>query len=1509
MVWTKSSRMSTKPVYAALLPIISLLIFSACGGGGGVSTPPSSNPVPVITSLSPSTLIVGAAATTVTVNGTGFMQTSTVQWNQNNRTATFVSSTQLQVGLTATDLAATGTGQVVVINPSPGGGASNSMTLAINNPSPQISGVSPSTVTTAAAGSTLTITGTGFVATSTVTWNGANHAASFVSSTQLTLTLQAGDVAAVGSAQVAVVNPTPGGGTSSAAALAINNPSPQISGIAPSTVTTAAAGSTLTITGTGFVPTSTVTWNSATHAATFVSSTQLTLTLQASDVAAVGSAQVAVVNPAPGGGTTPANSVAIVYPVPVISSLSPTSVIWGTSSTLLTVNGSGFAPSSVVLLAGVNHATTYVNSSTLTLTLSASDLGSGPTLSVTVSTGSPGGGTSAPATLAITSPTLTISAVNPSTVLVNSPDTYVDVFGTGFTASTTVQVNGSTLIPGSWNSANLFITIPASDLTAVGTLSLTANDPANGASNTVTISVNPNPIPILSGISPVSAAIGGAAFTLTVNGSNFAPTSVVQWNGSARPTTYGSSATLTATISASDIVSLGNSTVTVSTPTPGGGVSTAITFTAYLGLSSNDLIYDPTRKLLWASVPSSAGPPLGNSVVSIDPYTGVLGTPIWAGSEPNKLAISGDGTMLWVGFLGTPSVGKVDLTTQTLTPVTLYFPGGWGSNVYASSLAVVPGSPSSVAVAAGGVGIYDDATERTNSSNLSATYLAFGANASTLYGFSSDLSLFTVDSTGIASAATLGSTNTYSYDLRYDNGRLYLTSGQILDGATGNLVGTFSQSGPVAPDSSLGRAFVLGSSVGFSPDQITAFDENTFVPIGSFPVAGLQTSGTSPTSLVRWGEDGVAFRVPQQIYILQSPVVKDLSASATDVAVSVSAPSSATTGTTMPITITVTNNGPNAATNVVLIDAFSANASFISAQPSQGSCGVTPIVVCDFGTIANGAAATLTLSVQALMPGTLTNTSTVNATQPDANQSNNTAGSSTTVTGTAYNPVPIVSSLSPQSALAGSTTFTLTVNGSAFTSGSTVAWNGTSLPTTYVSATQLTATVDASLIASRASAQVSVSNNAPGGGVSGSLPFSVFQIIALDTNDIVFEPFTRLLFASLPSTATQLTGNSIVSIDPLTGTLSAPVFIGSEPTRLAVSDDGQYLYVVLSGSNAVRRMALATLTPGTQFSTVSAVFGSSFAASDLAVMPGDANVLATVGYSDGIQVWDVTNAGASARPLTASRVNDVYEGSVLAWGDAINLYSNDEGLSPSQLHRFVVGNTSFAETDATYLDMVGGKITFSGGLLFSDFGGVADPSPAPPSTPRLVAKLGSGGGSSTADTSINRAFFLNSNDYGVNSRTISAFDTTRFTPAGSVELDGLTGDAFDLIRWGAEGLAFRTAIDFWGNGSGRIVLVQGSSVLPLSSTPNPAPSISGISPGSITSPAGNTWITVTGSNLVPGAVVQWGGAARSTKFVNSGALSVAIPATDLATPATIGVQVVNPPPGGGSSNVFNVTVN
>ncbi len=84
--------------------------------------------------------------------------------------------------------------------------------------------------------------------------------------------------------------------------------------------------------------------------------------------------------------------------------------------------------------------------------------------------------------------------------------------------------------------------------------------------------------------------------------------------------------------------------------------------------------------------------------------------------------------------------------------------------------------------------------------------------------------------------------------------------------------------------------------------------------------------------------------------------------------------------------------------------------------------------------------------------------------------------------------VPIVSGLSPSTAGAGSAAFTLTVNGSGFVSGAAVNWNGIAQPTSFVSASRLTATISPSLLAASGAAYVSVTG---AGKLSNALAFTI----------------------------------------------------------------------------------------------------------------------------------------------------------------------------------------------------------------------------------------------------------------------------------------------------------------------------------------------------------------------------------------------------------------------------------
>ena len=79
-----------------------------------------------------------------------------------------------------------------------------------------------------------------------------------------------------------------------------------------------------------------------------------------------------------------------------------------------------------------------------------------------------------------------------------------------------------------------------------------------------------NPVPQIDMMSPSAIAPGGAPFTLTIQGANFTPGSVVNWNGVPHATSFVSAGELTAAIDALDISVESTAVITVSNPPPAG---------------------------------------------------------------------------------------------------------------------------------------------------------------------------------------------------------------------------------------------------------------------------------------------------------------------------------------------------------------------------------------------------------------------------------------------------------------------------------------------------------------------------------------------------------------------------------------------------------------------------------------------------------------------------------------------------------------------------------------------------------------------------------------------------------------------------------------------------------------------------------------------------------------------------------------------------------------------------
>jgi hypothetical protein len=539
---------------------------------------PSTPVAPTLTAISPASATAGSGAVTLAATGTNFTSASAVQLNGMNLNTTFGSSTQLTAVIPASSLATAGSLSISVFTA--GGGTSASLPFTVNNPAPSLASLSPSSATAGSGDFTLTVSGSNFVNGSVVQVGGSSRNTAFVSSTQLTATIPAADVASAGTISITVVNSAPGGGTSAAQSLAVNNPVPSLSSISPANVSPGSGGFTLTVTGSNYVNGSVVQVNGSSRSTTFVSGTQLTAAILAGDVASAGTLSVTVVNSAPGGGTSAALSLAVSNPIPSLSSISPSSINAGSAGFTLTLNGGSFVPNSVVQVNGSSRSTTFVSGTQLTAVIPAGDVASAGTLSITVVNSAPGGGISAALSLAVNNPIPSLSSISPASVSAGSAGFTLTLTGSNFIPGSVVQVNGATRTTTFVSGTGLTAQIPASDVATGANLSITIFNPSpgGGTSAAQTLAVL-NPVPSISSISPSTALALGSSFTLTVNGSGFVHGSVVQVNGSPRPTTFMSPTQLTAQISNNDILSVGQRTITVFNAAPGGGTSNSATLT------------------------------------------------------------------------------------------------------------------------------------------------------------------------------------------------------------------------------------------------------------------------------------------------------------------------------------------------------------------------------------------------------------------------------------------------------------------------------------------------------------------------------------------------------------------------------------------------------------------------------------------------------------------------------------------------------------------------------------------------------------------------------------------------------------------------------------------------------------------------------------------------------------------------------------------------------------------
>lgn len=688
------------------------------------------------------------------------------------------------------------------------------------------------------------------------------------------------------------------------------NPVPTLTAISPESAVFGGSDFTLTMSGSRFINGSVVIWNGAERATEFVSATEIRATILASDIApsspkpetaedgdgvaapsADDTVQVWVRNPEPGGGT----SVALPFtrlearPVPAITSISPTAGVVGGGDLTMTVSGFGFHPQSVVRWDSGDLATTYSSANFLTAVIPSDSMVSATSATISVFNPAPGGGTSNGVSFAVVppNPVPTITSLSPSTATAGGPGFDLTVTGTDFVSGAVVSWGAQQRTTEYLSDTSVRASILGSDIADGGTVMVTVANlaPGGGTSNELAMTIE-NPTPVITELSPASAAEGTPGRTVSVLGSGFVNSSVARWNGSERPTTFFDSGYIQVGLSAADLASAGTGSISVVNPTPGGGMSGEVTFTVYVAvaIAANDLVYDPVSGKLFASVPSTGGG-IGNTISAIDPTTGSIVSSVFVGSEPNPLARSDDGKYLYVGLDGSSSVRRYEVATETPGIEFVVGTDPFFGPLRAEDIEVLPGLPGTVAISTvrpgvsprhGGVFIYDDGVRRAQGTqdHTGSNRIEPSTSATRLYGYNNETTEFgfrqlTVSASGVTETAVQSDLiSGFGVDIAFSGGKVFATTGVVIDPEALTQLGTFAVTGAMVPDESINRAFFLRSS----PSKgVVVFDTGTFLELGRVQIDAV---GISSRRIVRVGADGVAFIADSStVIILRHPLL------------------------------------------------------------------------------------------------------------------------------------------------------------------------------------------------------------------------------------------------------------------------------------------------------------------------------------------------------------------------------------------------------------------------------------------------------------------------------------------------------------------------------------------------------------------------------------------------------------------------------------------------------------
>ncbi len=302
-----------------------------------------------------------------------------------------------------------------------------------------------------------------------------------------------------------------------------------------------------------------------------------------------------------------------------------------------------------------------------------------------------------------------------------------------------------------------------------------------------------------------------------------------------------------------------------------------------------------------------------------------------------------------------------------------------------------------------------------------------------------------------------------------------------------------------------------------------------------------------------------------------------------------------------------------------------------------------------------------------------------------------------------------------------------------------------------------------------------------------------YTLVDQQVNDIAYSQATGMIYAAVPSTG-GIYGNYIIAVEPRSGQIIGSAFAGSEPTKLATTADGTFLYVGFSGASLVKRFQLPSLTTDLTIDLGSGSNGAYFA-EDIAPIPGRPNLVAISRRNqccsprhEGVVLYNGATIAPNSTPRTS--LNNEIEAS--ADGSTIYAYNNE--TSGFEIRTLAVDDNGVSIT-SSYSGGFGAysiEIRTLRGLVYGSNGKVLDPSTG---SSVGVFSVGAISAEGFVIDRLNRRIF-----FGTGS-TIKAFDLGTYQPMGAITLPTATDTKAHLVRWGRRGLAYR-------NNAGQLVIAE-----------------------------------------------------------------------------------------------------